>query len=127
MRHTMTNAEVLASTATAAAAMRPQAVPVNVFEAPAAVVIVAPLPAVMPRDVTVELRGSRVRFYAPLRTAAPRSYLLHEWEYGGYEREIDLPEGFGRSVEAHLANGQLAIRVLRGEAQGPMTIHPMTL
>jgi HSP20 family molecular chaperone IbpA len=127
MRQAMTNAEVLASTATTAQTMRLQTVPVNVFEAPAAIVIVAPLPAVMPRDVTVELHGNRVRFYASLRTAAPRPYLMHEWEYGGYEREIDLPEGFGRSLEAHLANGQLAIRVLRGEGQGPMSIHPMAL
>jgi HSP20 family molecular chaperone IbpA len=123
----MTNAEVIASTASIASTMRMQAVPVNVFEAPAAIVIVAPLPAVMPGDVTVELRGTRIRFFATLRTAAPRAYLMHEWEYGGYERELDLPEGFGRSVEAHLANGQLAIRVLRGQAQGPMTIHPIAL
>jgi HSP20 family molecular chaperone IbpA len=43
---------------------------------------------------------------------------VHEWEYGGYERELDLPEGFGAGLEATLANGQLAVRVLRGAPTG---------
>ena len=51
-------------------------------------------------------------------------YLVHEWEYGGYEREISLPDGFGSGVEASLANGQLAIRVLRGEPEGSLTVRP---
>ena len=36
---------------------------------------------------------------------------------------IDLPAGFGGGVEATLTNGQLAIRVLRGEPQ-TLTIQP---
>ena len=95
--------------------MRPQTVPVNVFEASEALVVVAPLPAVTADDVSVELRGSTLRFWAHVRSAAPRDYLLHEWDYGGYERELRLPEGYGGTVEASLGNGQLAIRVLRGE------------
>jgi len=43
--------------------------------------------------------------------------------YGGYERELDLPPGFGGGVEATLTNGQLAIRVLRGEPN-TLTIQP---
>ena len=104
--------------------MRVQPVPVNVFEAPEALVIVAPLPAVQPSDVTVELRPGCVRFWAHLRSAGPRTYLLHEWDYGGYEREIDLPPGFGGGIEATLANGQLAIRVLRGECVDAVSLTP---
>ncbi len=104
--------------------MRPQPVPVNVYETSHALVVVSPLPAVTADDVTIELRPGRLRFWAHLRSAAPRDYLVHEWEYGGYEREIELPEGFGGGVEASLANGQLAIRVLRGDAGQPLTIHP---
>ena len=48
--------------------------------------------------------------------APPRDFVVHEWEYGGYERELDLPPGFGSAVEATLNNGQLAVRVLRGDA-----------
>jgi HSP20 family molecular chaperone IbpA len=44
---------------------------------------------------------------------------VREWDYGGYEREVTIPDGYGSSVEASLANGQLAIRVLRGEPEGP--------
>ncbi len=104
--------------------MRPQGVPVNIYETSAALVVVAPLPAVTADDVTIEVRPGSLRFWASLRSAAPRDYLVHEWEYGGYEREVNLPAGFGASVESSLANGQLAIRVLRGETAMPFTTKP---
>ena len=107
--------EVKDSTAQTEATMKPQAVPVNMYETSEAVVVVAPLPAVRPDDVCVEVRGSSVRFWAHVRSSGTREYLLHEWEYGGYERELELPPGFGAGVEATLANGQLAIRVLKGD------------
>jgi HSP20 family molecular chaperone IbpA len=110
--------EVLEHTAATEATMRPQSVPVNMYETSEAVVVVAPLPAVRPDDVHVEIRGGAVRFWAHVRSAGTREYLLHEWEYGGYERELALPAGFGAGVEATLANGQLAIRVLKGEPSG---------
>jgi len=115
--------DVRASTQAVEAAMNPQRVPVNVHETTEALVIVAPLPAVTAKDVTVELRPGAVRFWAQLRSAGPRDYLVHEWHYGGYEREVDLPAGFGAGVEATLTNGQLAIRILRGEPS-TLTIQP---
>jgi HSP20 family molecular chaperone IbpA len=122
-----THAEVVDATADLEATMRAQAVPVNVYEAPEALVVVAPLPAVQAQDVTVELRPGTLRFWAHLRSAAPREYLVHEWEYGGYERELELPDGFGGGVEASLANGQLVVRVLRGEGTEPHTCSPSAL
>ena len=106
--------------------MSPQLVPVNVYETPGALVIMAPLPAVTAGDVTVELRGSTLRFWAHLRSAGPRTFLVEEWNYGGYDREVDVPAGYGRAVEASLTNGQLAIRVLRGEPTGDIAVHPTT-
>lgn len=106
--------------------MAPQAVPINVYEASEALVIVAPLPAVTAEDVQIELRPgtpATLRFWAHVRSSGPRDYLVHEWEYGGYERELELPDGFGAGVEASLNNGQLAIRVLRGEPVAA-TVHP---
>ena len=91
-------------------------VPVNVYEASDALVVVAPLPAVQPEDVAIDLWPGRMRITASLRSAAPREYLMHEWSYGGYEREIDLPDGWGGGAEASLANGQLAVRVLPRQA-----------
>ncbi len=116
--------DVVEATVVAQDEMRPQNVPVNVYETTAALVIVAPLPAVTASDVSIELKPGALRFWAGLRSAAPREYLVHEWDYGGYEREVDLPDGFGGGVEASLANGQIAIRVLRGEAAGTIVIQP---
>jgi HSP20 family molecular chaperone IbpA len=110
---------VAESTATTEAEMYPQRVPVNVYETTGALVVVAPFPAVKADDVRVEVRRgdpATLRFWAHVRSAPPRDFLLYEWEYGGYERELDLPAGFGSGVEATLNNGQLAVRVLRGDA-----------
>ena len=117
--------EVVEATAATEDQMRPQKVPVNMYEATEALVIVAPMPAVRPEDVTVELRPGCLRLWAHVRSAGPRQYLIHEWDYGGYEREVDLPEGYGGGVEASMANGQIAIRVLRGDPpDGLITIQP---
>ena len=102
----------------------PQNFPVNMYEAGDALVIVAPLPAVAPDDVSIHVEGDRVVIEAALRTAAPKDYLLHEWRYGGYRREVPIPAGFGAGAEASLANGQLAVRILRGDAQAPVDIKP---
>ena len=120
-----THQQVVDSTVATEATMRPQRVPVNVYETPGALVVLAPLPAVTPDDVTIEVKPGTLRFWAHLRSSGPRQYLVHEWEYGGYEREIELPEGFGSGVEASVANGQLAIRVLRGPT-GNHTVKPKT-
>ncbi|MDQ1373105.1 MAG: hypothetical protein QOJ09_443 [Actinomycetota bacterium] len=110
-----TQQEVKEATAAAADSRPPQNVPVNVYETPGALVILAPMPAVTAGDVTVDLAQRKLRFCADLRSAGPREYLINEWDYGNYERELDLPAGYGGGVEATLANGQLAIRVLKGE------------
>ena len=115
---------VTEATATTERLMRPQQVPVNVYATSDALVVVAPLPAVQPSDVTIDLMPRCLRITAHLRTAAPKDYLLHEWDYGGYERELDLPDGFGGGVEASLANGQLAVRVLRGETTERISVKP---
>jgi HSP20 family molecular chaperone IbpA len=114
--------EVAQATADTERVMRPQHVPVNVYEASDALVVVAPLPAVRPEDVAIDLWPGRMRITASLRSAAPRQYLVHEWDYGGYEREIDLPDGWGGGAEASLANGQLAVRVLPGAVTGRTTV-----
>lgn len=112
-------------TGAAAAAGKPQDVPVNVYETNQAIVVVAPLPGVMAEDVTVSIDGGAATIKAAMRTAAEKDYLLHEWHYGPYERRVELPEGFGGAAEASFANGQLALRVERGDGggQGRVTVH----
>jgi HSP20 family molecular chaperone IbpA len=121
------NEDVSRSTADAEANMEPQSVPVNVYETSGALVVVAPLPAVTAQDVQVELHPGDppcLRFWAHVRSSGTREYLLREWEYGGYERQVELPTGYGAGLEATLRNGQLAIRVLRGEATDRTNITP---
>jgi HSP20 family molecular chaperone IbpA len=116
--------EVRVTTAETARYMTPQSVPVNAYQTTGAFVIVAPFPAVTENDVSIELTADGVRFCAELRSAGPREYSIHEWEFGGYERFVETPDGFGSGVEASLANGQLVVRVLSGEFGGNKTIQP---
>jgi HSP20 family molecular chaperone IbpA len=119
--------DVIDATADTERTMRPQSVPVNIYETTGALVVLAPLPAVTADDVTIELDGGWLRFFAHLRSSGPRDYLLKEWEYGGYERTVQIPDGYAGGLEGSLTNGQLAIRVLRGEASGTHRITPTTL
>lgn len=107
---------VLDATEAARRTLPPQRVPVRMYETPGALVVVAPMAAVRADDVTVELRGSNLRFFAEIRSAPNRDYLLDEWDFGGYERDLRIPAGYGGGLEAALHNGQLAIRVLPGQA-----------
>src|SRR5690348_1741051 len=93
-----TRDQVAAATAATAETMRTQTVPVNVYETPGALVIVAPLPAVTPEDVTIKREAGFLCFTATLRSAGPRTYLVHEWEYGGYEREVEVPDDYGSDI-----------------------------
>ncbi len=114
--------EVVAATDERARSMVPQRVPVNAYTTDGAFVVVAPVPGVLDSDVSIELTEHQVRFWAELRSSGTRDYVIHEWEYGGYERELDLPPGYGSDVEASLTNGQLVVRVLRGEFGGDRTM-----
>jgi HSP20 family molecular chaperone IbpA len=119
-----THDQVRATTDEAALAMAPQSVPVNAYEAAGAFVIVAPFPAVTAADVTVSLASGGVRVCAELRSAGPREYAIHEWEYGGYDRFVETPPGYGSGIEATLHNGQLVVRVLSGDFTTEGRIHP---
>ena len=104
----------------------PQAVPVNMYEAEGALVILAALPGVMADDVEVEVEPARVRIRAAMRTPAPKDYLLHEWHYGPYDRVVDIPPGFSGRASGTFGNGQLALRITRdGDATvGRLALDP---
>jgi HSP20 family protein len=97
-------------------------VPVNVYEAEEALVVVAPLPGVMPDDITVEVDGGQLHIAAAMRSPASKEYITHEWHYGPFERTLDLPDGFGGGGTATYGNGQLAIRLTRGTGGGPVPV-----
>jgi HSP20 family molecular chaperone IbpA len=95
----------------------PQRVPLNMYEADGAIVLVAPLPGVMADDVEVTVEDRKVTITAAMRTPAVKDYTLHEWHYGPFERTIEVPEGFHGEPTASFGNGQLALRIAR--ADGP--------
>lgn len=90
-----------------------QHLPVNLYESSEAYVVVAPVPGVMADDVSVSLESGRLRIHAEMRSAAPRDYVLHEWSYGPYDREVEMP-GPVNGVETVVNNGQLVVRALKG-------------
>ena len=101
-------------------------VPVNVYESDNALVIVAPLPGVMPEDVSVTVEPGRVTLTASMRSPAAKDYLLHEWHYGPFERTLDVPDGYGGDARASFGNGQLAVSISRGEpaSNAPVVLTP---
>ena len=99
-------------------------VPVNVYEAGEALVVVAPLPGVQAEDVNVSVEGDQLRITAAMRSPAAKEYLVHEWHYGPFERVVSLPDGFGGGGTATFGNGQLAIRLTRGQGGGPIEVKP---
>ncbi|MBV8559820.1 MAG: Hsp20/alpha crystallin family protein [Acidimicrobiia bacterium] len=105
-------------------ATHPQTVPVNLYETDEALVAVAPLPGVMADDIEITVVPGRLRIAAAMRTAAPKDYLRHEWHYGPYERDVEIPTGFGAQVTATFGNGQLAIQLGRGTPDGRVVAKP---
>jgi len=110
----------------------PQEIPVNVWETHGALVVVAPMPGVTPEDVSITLRGGRLRLAAELRTPAEKEYRIQEWLYGAYERLVEVGEGFGAPVTATLGNGLLAVSLARtpasadpGAEDEPIQVQPV--
>ena len=102
-----------------------QRVPVNMYETEGALVLVLPLPGVMAEDVSVDIEDDRVHVNAEQRTPAEKDYITHEWHYGPYERMVTVPGGFGGPASATFGNGQLAIRIERGNGRdGKAVIQP---
>jgi HSP20 family molecular chaperone IbpA len=105
----------------------PQRVPVNVYETEGAVVLLLPMPGVMADDISIDIEDTRVHVNATERSAPDKDYLTHEWHYGPYERMVTVPDGFGGPASATFGNGQLAIRIERGDGRtGKVVLQPHT-
>lgn len=103
----------------------PQRAPVNIYETEGALVLVLPLPGVMAGDVQIDIEADSVRVVAAQRTPAEKDYIAHEWHYGPYERTVTVPAGFGGAASATFGNGQLALRIERGDdREGKIVIQP---
>jgi len=89
-------------TAAANRSQESQTIPVNVFQTPEQIVLVAPMPGLHPNDIEVQVTGDAVYLRAELRGPhqEEKDYIFHEWSYGPYERIVRLPCG----VDAERAN-----------------------
>jgi HSP20 family molecular chaperone IbpA len=105
-------------------ATHPQPVPVNVYETDEALVVVAPMPGVMADDIEVRVGPGRLTISATMRTAAPKNYLVHEWHYGPYRRQLDIPDRYGGEAAASFGNGQLAVHLGRGTPTEDVVVRP---
>jgi HSP20 family protein len=90
-----------------------QWVPVNVWKTDHALVVVAAMPGVADEDVTVNLSDGVLTLEADLRTAAPKEYLVQEWFYGSYRRDLEVGPDYGEPVTVSLGNGLLAVSIGR--------------
>jgi HSP20 family protein len=91
---------------------RTQRIPVNVYDTGEDIVLVAPMPGVEAENIDIEVWGSAVTLRASLRGPGQteRTYLLHEWTYGPYERTITLPvEVDAQHANASHGNGVLVL------------------
>ncbi|HET6386904.1 MAG TPA: Hsp20/alpha crystallin family protein [Armatimonadota bacterium] len=79
-----------------------QVIPVNIFQTPDQIVLVAPMPGAHPDDIEATVSGDTVYLRSELRGPhqEDKNYMVREWSYGPYERTIALPCG----VDAERAN-----------------------
>ncbi len=102
-----------------------QRIAVNAYRTDRALVVVAPMPGVMPDDVEIRLAHGNLHLNAELRTAAPKDYVIHEWDYGLYERILEVGSQYGAPITATLGNGQLAVSLTAGgPTDEPVLVHP---
>ncbi len=101
-----------------------QVVPVNVYDGGEDLVVQAPLPGILPEDVEVNVTEEHVSIRADLRGGETfRNYLQHEWHYGPYERDIELPYPVdGERCNISLQNGLLTISLPKSDVTRPRRI-----
>ena len=98
----MAHLNAIESQAGASRGQESQTIPVNVFQTPEQIVLVAPMPGLHPNDIEIQVTGDAVYLRAELRGPhqEEKDYIVHEWSYGPYERTVRLPCG----VDAERAN-----------------------
>lgn len=103
----------------------PQEIPVNVYETSDDLVIIAPMPGVEASDIDIEVVGREVRMRAAVRGEGQfdRQYLLHEWTYGPYQRNLTLPfDVDAGSANASHSNGILVLSLPKSAGDGTVRI-----
>lgn len=95
----------------------PSRMAINVYETDEALVVVGAVPGLQANDLTASVSDGQLTISARLRSAAPKDYLIREWDYGALERTLDLPSAAGLPATASVGNGQLAISLTLGSSE----------
>ncbi len=98
-----------------------QIVPINTFELPHGLMVVAPMPGLHPDDVEITIAGSTLALRGRRSPGQDdRQYTLKEWDYGPYSRTVELPFVVDPDhVIATLDNGVLTVNLRRAESAVP--------
>lgn len=106
------------------------AIPVNLYENERELMVLAPMPGVAPEDISVDVRDDgRMTLRARMHGEGQEriEYLVREWSYGPFEREIELPRGVDANrANLSYGNGVLAIALPKAErtASAVLTVAP---
>lgn len=102
-----------------------QWIPVNMFELPEGLMVVAPMPGLQANDVELSVAGNILTLRGR-RTPGQedREYVVKEWDYGPYGRTIELPFPIDvNHIIATLDNGILTVNLRKSESMIPKRIH----
>jgi HSP20 family protein len=99
--------------------------PVDIFETPEELVVVADMPGVQPDGVDVDLEGDELSIEGRVSRADYEGLkpLYVEYGVGGYYRKFALGEMVDRAgIKAQLKNGVLVLKLPKAEAARPRRI-----
>jgi HSP20 family molecular chaperone IbpA len=98
--------------------------PVDIFEdEDKALVVVADLPGVSPKDLDVRVDRGVLTLQARAQNLSQGEAVYREFELAGYYRQFQLPEGVDSGkIDASLSQGVLTVRMPHLEPEQPRRI-----
>lgn len=101
-----------------------QTVPINTFDLPHGLMVVAPMPGLHPDDVELTITGNVLSLRGRRSPGQDdKQYTMKEWDYGPYSRTLELPFAVDPDhVIATLDNGVLTVNVRKAESAMPKQV-----
>ena len=99
--------------------------PVDTFEDPRAITVLADMPGVTPGHLTIDLHEGvlTITGHAPAPGGPDEVAVLHEYQAGTFQRSFTLSEAIDQArIQAALKNGVLRLRLPKVESAKPRQI-----
>jgi HSP20 family protein len=97
--------------------------PVDIYEAPAGLVLIADLPGVAPGDLEVRLEDNILTIQAKAKHAVEAEPIYREFELANFFRQFELSEQVDQQkITAALNHGVLTLQLPRAEKAKPRQI-----